>query len=244
VQELKAALAGPLSFTVRSGEILGIAGVDGSGRESVASALFGGLPRQGVVRFGGRELPAMRPDLSARRGMGYVPVDRAKDAMFGRMSLIDNVMAPRRKSRFGGLVLDAQDEVSVTRAWIERLDIKPPRATATIETLSGGNQQKAIVARWLRLNPSAMVFDEPTKGVDVGAVAAIWELIQQAAEQGAAVVVCSSVSGELASYCSRVLVMRRGLVVGEFQGNELNDHTIDAVALVGESSARQEGLDE
>jgi ribose transport system ATP-binding protein len=147
------------------------------------------------------------------------------------LSVAENLTAARLRTRLSGLALDGNGEDHETRSWIEKLGLRPPRPKAAIETLSGGNQQKVMVARWLRLNPRLLVLDEPTQGVDVAAVAAIWSLIGEAANEGAGVLVCSSDTKELAMNCDRVIVLARGQVAGEFGADELTSEAIDTLAL-------------
>jgi ribose transport system ATP-binding protein len=222
-----------LDLDVRRGEVLGVAGVDGSGREHLAMALYGGRPRSGEVVIAGQPLPQGRPDLSARHGVGLVPSDRAGDAAFGGMSVTSNLIAARLRTRWRGLRLDHRGEVVEANDWIARLAIRPTTPEVPIGQLSGGNQQKVIFARWLRTSPKVLILDEPTKGVDVSAVAAIWSLIAEAAAAGAAVVVCSSDTEELVAHSHRVLVMRRGLVAAVAEGDRLQSSYVDSVALSG-----------
>jgi ribose transport system ATP-binding protein len=220
-----------VDLEVAAGEIVGVAGVDGSGREAVAPAVFGAVPRDGDVTVCGQRVPALRPDAAVAARMGYVPADRAADAVLAGMTVSQNLTVAGVRTRLRGLLLDARGESDEAESWAARLGLKPARPDAPIEILSGGNQQRVVVARWLRLAPRALVLDEPTKGVDVAAVAAIWSLIAEAADNGAGVLVCSSDTGELALYCDRVIVLARGEVVGEFSGDELTGETIDALAL-------------
>jgi ribose transport system ATP-binding protein len=222
-----------VEFQVRAGEVVGVAGVDGSGREKLAMALYGGMSRSGAVAINGRQLPAGRPDLAARQGMGFVPADRAADAVLTDMSVTANLGIARLRTRWGGLRIDHHGEVGEARDWTQRLAIRPARPETPIAVLSGGNQQKVVFARWLRTSPRVLILDEPTKGVDVTAVTAIWDLVLTAAVEGAAVVVCSSDTEELAAHCHRVLVMRRGRIATVAQGDQLQSSVIDAIALSG-----------
>jgi ribose transport system ATP-binding protein len=220
-----------LDLDVAAGEIVGVAGVDGSGREVLAPAIFGALPRGGDVVVGGQQVPAPRPDVAVACAMGYVPADRTADGALVGMTVSQNLTVARLRTRLQGLLLDGRGEHDEAVSWSERLGLKPARPEAPVEILSGGNQQKVMVARWLRLAPRVLVLDEPTKGVDVAAVAAIWSLIAEAADSGTGVLVCSSDTEELALYCDRVIVLARGAVVGEFSGDDLIAETIDALAL-------------
>jgi ribose transport system ATP-binding protein len=220
-----------VDLDVVAGEIVGVAGVDGSGREVLAPAVFGAVPRDGDVTVCGQRVPSLRPDAAVASRMGYVPADRTADAVLAGMTVSQNLTVPRERTRLRRLLLDGRAENDEAESWAVRLGLRPSRPDAPIEILSGGNQQKVVVARWLRLAPRVLVLDEPTKGVDVAAVAAIWSLIAEAADNGTAVLVCSSATDELALYCDRVIVLARGEAVGEFSGDELTAETIDALAL-------------
>ena len=231
VGELGTATLEGISFTVGGGEIVGAAGIDGSGREELAQALFGGIERHGDVRIDGRTLPALRPDLAVRCGVGLVPADRAHDAVLTRMSVAENLTAPALASRLRGLLLDRSHEQQDARAWSTRLELLPANPQIPIDDLSGGNQQKVVVGRCLRVAPRLLILDEPTKGVDVAAVSTIWALIADAAADGAAVLACSSDAAELAEHCDRVLVLRRGRVVAQLDGEDLRAAHLDALTL-------------
>ncbi|MCW2781742.1 MAG: rbsA 3 [Marmoricola sp.] len=231
VQSLAARSIIELDFEVRPGEVVGIAGVDGSGRESVAMALYGGINRSGDVTVAGERLPAGRPDLAVEHGLGLVPADRSGDAVMDTMSVTANLGVARIRTRWHGLLLDHQGEDAEARHWTAKIAIRPPDPDVPIGLLSGGNQQKVVLARWLRTELKVLVLDEPTKGVDVSAVAAIWGLVLEAAAAGTAVVVCSSDTDELVACCHRVIVMRRGRVAAVAQGDTLQSSFVDAVAL-------------
>jgi ribose transport system ATP-binding protein len=236
VRDLSSSSLRGVELALRSGEVVGVAGIDGSGREQLAPALFGGAPRAGAVLIGGQPLPDSRPDLAVSHGVGLVPADRESEAAFVGMSVADNLTAPRIRTRLRRLLLDRRGERAEAGSWIERLAIRPPSPEASIETLSGGNQQKVLIARWLRVSPRVLIFDEPTKGVDVSAVTTIWSLIAEAAESGTALLICSSESEELAANCDRILVLRGGRIVGEARGGEVTGEEIDALALGAEET--------
>jgi ribose transport system ATP-binding protein len=238
VRGLSAGVLEQIDFEIRGGEVLGVAGIDGSGRPDLASAIFGGTDRSGEMRLAGTAISPLRPDIAVRHGIALVPADRAGEAAFATLSITDNLTLPRITTRLRGLLVAGAVQDAETMSWSERLAVRPLRPDATFATLSGGNQQKVVLARWLRLSPKLLILDEPTKGVDVGAVVSIWELIGEAAADGAAVLVCSSDAGELATYCDRVLVLRRGRVAAELAGDELNADRLDALALSDATDGR------
>jgi ribose transport system ATP-binding protein len=220
-------------LTVHEGEIVGVAGLDDSGRNDFAPALFGFVPRQGDVAVHGVPVPAGRPDLAIRAGLGLLPSDRLRNGLFHRMSLRENLTMPAIPVRFRGGPLDRKAEAAATANWLDRLDVRPRRPDLPVAALSGGNQQKLLLARWLRLEPEVLVLDEPTQGVDVGAVERIYAMLRRSADQGMAVVVCSSDADELDLLCDRVVVFGGGVVRTELAGEDARRHAIDAAVLSG-----------
>jgi ribose transport system ATP-binding protein len=229
------------SFTVRRGEILGIAGLNGSGRHDVAPLLFGAIPRSGgEVVVGGTSLPSGRPYAAADEGVALIPADRKRRGTLAGLTVKENlVLADIGRNAQGGRLRRRKERADVVE-WMERFDVKPAQPDAPMWTLSGGNQQKVILARWIKLAPKLLLLDEPTQGVDVGAKEQIYELVEQAAEQGLAVVACSSDTDELERLCDRVLVFQRGRVSAVLEGDGVTKNAIDHAVLavpVAEKSA-------
>jgi ribose transport system ATP-binding protein len=204
-----------VDLEVRAGEIVGVAGITGSGREELAGLLFGTHARTGTVAVHGRPIPANQPYQSIAMGLGLVPADRRENAMFAHTTLRENLTVVNCRPNVVRGVLRPGQEKADARAWLKRLQVRPLRTEATMAELSGGNQQKVILARWLRENPKVLVLDEPTQGVDVGAKAEIHLLLQKAAADGMAILVLSTDHDELAHTCHRVLVLRSGQVIDE-----------------------------
>ena len=213
------------SLTLRAGEIVGISGILGSGREQIGPMLFGAAHRRGGrVDVDGREL--FPDDISAaiECGVAYVPADRRRGGAVMEMNVRENLslpaMRPLRK-RFGRL--DGAAERMQSRSWAHKVGLRPPNPEQPLKQFSGGNQQKLILAKWLRVRPRVLLLDEPTQGVDVGAKAAIYELILEATRGGAGVLVCSSDTKELVELCDRVLVLKDGRVVSEVPRDALTE---------------------
>ena len=201
-----------LDLDVAPGEIVGFAGVTGSGREEIAGLIFGGNARTGQVFVEGVEVSPNRPDLSMQSGMALVPADRLANATFLDMTLRENTTISRMAPFCGLLGIDREAERAESDIWLHKLEVVPPKPEAIIATLSGGNQQKVVMARALRLEPRALVLDSPTQGVDVGSKASIHTFIREAAALGAAVVIASPESEELSLLCDRVVVLSGGEV--------------------------------
>jgi ribose transport system ATP-binding protein len=217
--------AGPLtdvSFTVARGEIVGIAGLLGSGRTELLRTIFGDLPVQaGQLTLEGDPYLPKRPLDAMQAGIALVPEDRAGDAAFSDLSLAANVsMANVREYWSRGRMRDRRMRRDAQVLMAEHL-VKFSTADAPLQTLSGGNQQKVILARWLRRGPRLMLLDEPTQGVDVGARAEIYGLIRRAVANGASAIIVASDAEELAHVCDRVLFLAHGRIAGELRGEAL-----------------------
>jgi ribose transport system ATP-binding protein len=226
-----------VDFAVHSGEIVGVAGITGSGRDEVAAALFGGRDRLGEVKVNGAVVPKLRPDQAMAMGMGLVPAERHANAAFMASTLRENITVVRPGIHWRGGILRKRSERSDVAIWLERLDVRPRNCEFAMSDLSGGNQQKVVLARWLRMDPKVLVLDEPTQGVDVGAKSDIHKLVDEAAAQGTAVVVASTDHEELVRLCHRVLVLRRGRIVDEISGGRMNHDLITAVTIGRDQAA-------
>jgi len=220
-----------ISFDVAEGEVVGIAGVAGSGREAVLPAVFGALDRSGDVSLDGHRLMPGRPDRAIKKRVVMVPSDRATQGMFGELTIRENLCMAGPAER-GLKRIHRKAELAEVRTWISTLNIRPRDPEALVATASGGNQQKAVLARALRLDPKLMLLNDPTQGVDVGARAEIHRIIRDSARKGAAVLVASADDEELVEVCDRVLVMQRGRVQVELVGDELNATAV-ATAVLG-----------
>jgi ribose transport system ATP-binding protein len=217
-----------LDLDVRAGEVVGVSGILGSGREHVAGLLSGALPRShGDVAVAGAALAPSDPPAAISAGVAYVPADRRADGVVMTMRVRENMTLPnlRRLRRHLGWLDTAAERREVVE-WVERVALRPADPERSMELFSGGNQQKVVLAKWLRNNPRVLLLDEPTQGVDVGAKQAIYQLVHAAADGGAAVLIASSDTGELASVCDRVLVMRDGAVRAEIKGGELTEERL------------------
>lgn len=237
VRELSTKVLDNVDFTVSKGEILGIAGITGSGRDEVASAIFGGKERRGVVAVSGQTVPPERPDVSVDRGIGLVPSDRHGEGVVLGMSVLENLTVVDLRPYWQRFLYRHRGERSDAQMWIDRLSVKPRRFDPLISTLSGGNQQKVVIGKWLRIEPAVLLLDEPTQGVDIGSKAEIHALIDEAASKGTAVVVCSSDESELERLCDRVIVLYDGRVSDELVGDEIIASRITQLSLGAGMSA-------
>lgn len=234
------AAAGPIcgvDFELYPGEIVGVAGLLGSGRSSLLKAIFGMVPwDRGEVRLAGRAEPAANPREAIRAGIAYVPENRARDAAFADLTITENLDMAATAQYFSCGFLNHRRERRDARVLMKQHLIKAARDDMPIATLSGGNQQKVIVARWLRLSPRVLLLDEPSQGVDVGARREIWQLIRSAVNGGAAALVVSSDFEELATFCDRALVLRGGRVLDQISGVNLTAHELEHSLLKAEEN--------
>jgi ribose transport system ATP-binding protein len=208
--------------------VLGVAGLVGSGREEIAGALFGASPRfAGKVLVGGRKVYAT-PRESLVAGMAFVPADRTSRGLDPQDRLHEHLLLPRLGPFRRGIRRDHRAGRREAAAWMTTFDVQPPSLYRRMDRFSGGNQQKAVLARWMRTEPRVLLLDEPTQGVDVGAKAAIYRHVMEAAERETAVLVASSDAAELAHLCDRVIVLRSGVIVAELRGAALTEERLIA----------------
>ena len=227
------------SLQVHAGEILGLAGLVGSGRTELVRLIYGlDLPTAGTVRVGDRTLPRGRPDVAIDAGLGMAPEERKSQALLLDWDLVKNVsLADLERFRRGGM-LDLQHERREAATHLDELDTQPRRPEQIARMLSGGNQQKVVLARWLLRKCRVLLLDEPTRGVDIGAKAEIYRVIADLAAAGLGVIVVSSELPELVGFCTRILVMREGRIVGEVPGSTATEEQLLrlAVASTGEAA--------
>jgi ribose transport system ATP-binding protein len=222
-----------VSFSLRHGEVVGISGVTGSGREDVTRAVFGALRRDaGTVRIGGRDLADQSPGDAIRRGAAYLPPDRKRLGGMMDLSARENLTVGRLDAFWRWPMLRRREEAAEARTWFEKLDVHPAGGLEQrLSTFSGGNQQKILLAKWLRMKPKVLLLDEPTQGVDVGSRATIHSHLLAAAADGAGVLMSSVDVDELVALCHRVLVIRDGRLVDELSGARLTTGSVMKRAL-------------
>jgi ribose transport system ATP-binding protein len=224
-----------LSFEIGAGEILGVAGLIGSGAEDLPYLLFGARPAtSGTVHLGGKALDAARlsPQRSVRERVAFVPADRQVLGLSEQLALWENIVMLVEDEHYRGGVFHRGELVALAREAIARFEIRPAQAHALTATFSGGNQQKALLAKWLIAQPRLLLLHEPTQGVDVGARRDIYRFVKSAAALNqTAVLWVTTDFGELAEVCDRVIVLSQGRPVTTLAGDELSDEAITAAAL-------------
>ncbi|WP_275782583.1 galactofuranose ABC transporter, ATP-binding protein YtfR [Pararhizobium gei] len=228
----KAGKIKPFDLDVRKGEVVGIAGLLGSGRTETAELLFGvHKADSGTAEIGGQTANLSSPRAAIAARFGFCPEDRKSDGIIGELSVRENIALALQARRGWARPLSSADQNALADRYIKALDIRTSDREKPIRLLSGGNQQKAILARWLATNPEFLILDEPTRGIDVGAHAEIIRLIQDLCSQGMSLIVISSELEELVVYSSRIIVLRDRSHVAELTGNEITtDHIVNAIA--------------
>jgi ribose transport system ATP-binding protein len=217
------------SFEVRAGEILGLAGVVGAGRTELARAVFAAdLISAGRIELDGKPLELKSPGDAIAAGIGYLTEDRKAEGLAMQLSVEHNITLARIPGP--GMWIDRRAERATAEARRDELDIRTPSLRRAVEALSGGTQQKVVVAKWLETDARVLFFDEPTRGIDVGAKAEIFKLMGELAARGRAIVLISSYLPELTNMCDRIVVVRDGQTVGEFGRGEFDEERIMALA--------------
>ncbi|MDF5753447.1 sugar ABC transporter ATP-binding protein [Spongiactinospora sp. TRM90649] len=230
------------SLEVRAGEIVGVSGLIGSGYDQALGLTFGARRRSGgEVRLGGRAVPADRPDKAINAGLAYAPADRKRLSTIPAWTVRENLTLPRLPAVGPARWLGQRFERREARPWIERLDVVPADPDRQLALLSGGNQQKVVLARWLRVDARVLLLDEPTSGVDAGAKASIYDALADIAAQGRAVVLSSSDAEELCAVCDRVLIMRHGAVRAVLEKGDLSVARIVSETIRDSADDPQEG---
>lgn len=223
----KAGVLRDISFKVNAGEIVTVAGLEGAGRSEIADCIFGNEKYDsGEIRVNGHLIKKASPQSAIAAGIGYVPEDRHKQAMIPKLSVRKNLTLAsiKRFTRSSWILADKENEIFDVIS--KKLRIKMASPGVKIATLSGGNQQKVILGRWLTLSPKLLILDEPTKGVDIGAKAEIGQIITELVANGTAILLISSELSEVLALSDRVIVIRSGLIVGELTGDAINQKTI------------------
>jgi ABC-type sugar transport system ATPase subunit len=216
-----------VSFNLHKGEILGLAGLVGAGRSELLGAVFGSIPkRAGRVFIKGSEAFIKEPIDAKKYGLGMLTEDRKKNGYIPRMSICENITITILQKLLGGLLIDHKKEVAVAKDYFAKLAIKAPSINTIIMQLSGGNQQKVILAKWLAAQPDILFLDEPTRGIDVGTKQEIYKLILQLAKEGISIVMISSELAELVAVCDRFVVLSKGVVQAEMQRGEADEVSI------------------
>ena len=217
----------PIDLQVCKGEVIGLAGLLGSGRTELCRLLFAiDKKHGGSIQFNGRDIHFSAPREAIIAGMGLCPEDRKHDGILGQLSIRENMILARQIKQGWWKYIGRKEQEAIARQYVKELNIATSDIEKPIEQLSGGNQQKVILARWLAANPSLLILDEPTRGIDIGAHAEIIKLIRKLCDQGLALIVASSELEELVAFSNKVVVLRDRKKVAELEGADINPQRI------------------
>ena len=224
-----------VSFVLRKGEILGFAGLMGAGRTETARLLFGADKRtSGEILVNGKPYPIASPVDAVNAGIGYLSEDRKQFGLCLGLSVCDNAVLPTLSNFCKGLFVDDKAIAKIADEYVEKIGVKTPHVTTPAKSLSGGNQQKVVIAKWLLRNCDILIFDEPTRGIDVGAKNEIYKLMNQLVSQGKSIIMISSELPELLRMSDRIVVMCEGRLVGELGIEDANQEKIMSYATMRE----------
>ena len=231
-EELSSSECRPFDFSIRKGEVNGFTGLLGSGRSESVRAIFGAdQVTGGKVKINGKAVRITNPHEAMKNGIGYLPEDRKRDGIIADLSVRENIILALQTIRGMNHPIPRAKAEAFADEYIKALDIKTASQDTPIKSLSGGNQQKVILARWLLTHPQYLILDEPTRGIDVGTKLEIQKLVLKLAEEGMSVTFISSEIEEMLRTCSRLIVMRDRKIVGELTGEELTqEHVMKTIA--------------
>lgn len=234
VEKLNCEMAKDISFEVKKGEILGLFGLLGSGRTETVEGLIGKKARTiGKLEIDGKEVFVNNPLDAKKFGIAYVPSDRKKEGLVLANTVSNNITATCIDDLRKGIVIDSKKEKELVEEWIRKLSIKTLSPNVQVDSLSGGNQQKVVIAKWLLKNPKVLILNEPTRGIDVGAKVEIYKLMEELASKGIAVIMVSSELPETIGIADRILIFRDGEIKGEVKRNEFTQKGILSIAVGG-----------
>lgn len=224
----------PISFNIKKGEILGLAGLLGSGRSEVAKLIYGiDKNDSGVMFIDNKQIKRMFPQKAILEGLALCPEDRKVEGIIGELSVRENIVLALQSSKGIFKYISRKKQEEITNKYIELLQIKTPNMEYKVELLSGGNQQKVILARWLATNPKLLILDEPTRGIDIGSRTEIQKLIIKLASDDMTILLISSELDELVKCCDRVIVLRDRKMIGELYKSDINESNIMNVIAKG-----------
>ncbi|RKX86518.1 MAG: sugar ABC transporter ATP-binding protein [Spirochaetes bacterium] len=222
-----------INFTLHKGEILGLTGLVGAGRTEVAQAIFGLNPAdEGTLLLDGKEIINSTPNDAVKAGFSFVPENRLQEGLVLSKSIEDNISLTMLDALSGkSSLINLKKRKELTRNWMEKMDIRPNIPEMITSKLSGGNQQRVVISKWLATDPKVLIVDEPTNGIDIGAKSGIHQLLRDLAEKGLGIIIISSELPEILAIADRVAVMRRGRIITEFFCENITQEDIMSKAL-------------
>ena len=226
-----------INMTINKGEVLGLAGLLGSGRSEIARALFGADKiLNGKLCIKGKDVSNNRPITAIRNGLAYCPEDRKSDGILKDLTLRENIVIALQAKKGMFRFINRKEQEKIADQYIKLLEVKTPSSEQLIKNLSGGNQQKVILGRWLATNPELLMLDEPTRGIDIGTKAEIQKIVIELAKKDMSIIFISSEMDEMLRCCERMVVLNDKKKLGELSGSDLNEHVIMKMIAGGESA--------
>lgn len=224
----------PVSFSLKKGEILGITGIIGSGKSELALGLFGAdRAMKGKLSIAGKEVRLNSPDDAKRHGISFIPEDRKEQGLFLRLNVEHNICVANIDLAIKNGIISSKKKSEIATDTSEKLKIRPLDIKMAVQNLSGGNQQKVVIGKWLCGEPDILILDEPTRGIDIGAKTEIYSLINYLADRGTGILILSSEFREMSAICDRILVIRKGTIVAELEGKDSSTEQLLTLALGG-----------
>lgn len=222
-----------ISFTINKGEIVGFAGLVGAGRSEIAQTIFGYLPiNSGIITINGKDRNIHHPYDAIQAGIGYLPEERKSQGLFLDKPVTDNILVCKLEAAMENNVYNEEKAVRIARGYKENLRIVTPRVQQRVVNLSGGNQQKVVLAKWLLADPEVLIVDEPTHGIDVGAKAEIYQLLRKFVSKGKGILLISSELPELIALADRVIVINQGTIAGELTAQQASEEAIMQLSMI------------
>jgi len=224
----------PIDFSLRKGEILGITGIIGSGKSELALGLFGAdKSLQGDISIDGKSVSLKSPDDAKKHGISFIPEDRKGQGLFLRLNVEHNICVANIDLAISKGVISNKKKSQLAKDTSEKLKVRPLDIKMAVQNLSGGNQQKVVIGKWLCGEPDILILDEPTRGIDIGAKTEIYSLINYLADRGTGILIMSSEFREMSAICDRILVIRKGDIVAELVGKDSSTEQLLTLALGG-----------
>ena len=237
VENLSCHIAKNVSFNVRKGEILGFFGLVGSGRVEAVEGLLGiRASSSSAISIDGKEVKIKNPLEAKKKGIAYIPSDRKQEGLVLIHSVKDNLTITKLDELGRGLSMDTKKEKDYCDTWIDKLGIRTPSRNVIINSLSGGNQQKVVIAKWLLTNPKVLIMNDPTRGIDVGAKVEIYKVMEELCREGISIIMVSSELPEVMGITDRIIVFADGAVVGEIERSEYDQTKILHLAVEGKTN--------
>jgi ribose transport system ATP-binding protein len=224
-----------VNFSIRSGEIVGFSGLMGAGRTEIMRAIFGLDPfDSGEIWLNGGKIFINKPDQAVKAGIGFITEDRKDEGLILDFSIKDNIVLPSLSSFAPKGIINQTSETDFVNMLIKRLTVKTESGDLAVGNLSGGNQQKVVIAKWIGISPKVLILDEPTRGVDVGAKREIYQLMNELTDRGVAIIMVSSELPEVLGMSDRILVVHEGKITGELKKDEATQEKIMTLATGGQ----------